>query len=154
MSCGIKKTPFVQPWKLDVFCLPVHSGAVPPGCAWLWGRVVGSLLSQKRGSFSPHASQSCCFSCLHAKPCSHSPQPWWDPELHLWGTQGCPGLPMPSPRDLQAPWGWWSQMYVFIFSSELLFVFCTLTWVGNYWFSQYFWGCPAPHRKWLKSMAE
>lgn len=27
MSCGIKKTPVVQ-WKLNVFCLPVHRGAV------------------------------------------------------------------------------------------------------------------------------
>lgn len=124
MSCGIKKAPVVQSWKLDVFCLPVHIGAV-------LGRLGVSAQQKRSGLLSPHALQSFCFS--HAKPCSHSPQPWWHPALCLWGIHRYPRLPAPSPapRDLQAPWGWWSQMYLFTFSSEFLFIFCTLTWVRN-----------------------
>lgn len=124
MSCGIKKTSVVQLWKLDVLCLPVHSGAVPGyGDGW-WG----VCLAKKRVVVSSCLTElmlqlSSCQTLL--------PQPWWDPELHLWGTQGCPWLPIPSLRDFQAPWGWYSQMHLFTFSSELLFNFCTLTWVGN-----------------------
>lgn len=60
MSCGIKKTPVAELWKLDVFCLPVHSGAVlDPWVCLVMGMGVGALHSKKRGLLSPHASQSC-----------------------------------------------------------------------------------------------
>lgn len=128
MSCGIKKTPVVQPWKLDVFCLSVHRGAVLDllGVPGYGGGCWGVCTAKKRVVVS-----SCLTEWLlqssHAKPCSHNPQPWSDPAFHFWGIQGHPRLSIPSPRDLQGPWAWCSQKCLLIFSSEFLFIFCTLS---------------------------